>query len=263
MRLRTALISALLLTLALPVAAYTVYLKDGSKIVTKERYRVQGAQAILTLPNGTQTFIPLNSIDVPRTEKENKDDIGTALVIEGGQARQARPGEISSDRDRQKDKRLADLIDERAVSTRKLPEARRVTAEQTKTQGSVGSTGPDLMGHSRRPYPQAQIAAQIEALLDAAGVAGASVYQGTASGRPFIELPATSEAEVMLGIKAGAEALLKTQASFPGQVSAFELLMVTPNDERAGQFLMTPDHATELVNKRVSATAYFMEHVQF
>lgn len=89
------------------------------------------------------------------------------------------------------------------------------------------------------------------------------VYQGTSTGRPLLKVPANSEAEVMLGIRAGADVLLKTQAAFPGRVSAFELLLVTASNERGGQFLITPDHATDLVNKKMSLTAFFMENVQF
>lgn len=261
MRLRNLGMSALLLTLTSPAWAYTVYLKDGSKIIAKERYRVKGDQAVLILPNGTETSIPANSIDIKKTEAENRDDIGTALVIEGGKARQARPGEIQSEQDRNRDKRLADLIAERAVATRKLPEARRENTESTPV--TSGSGNPDLSTLARRPYQEADIASQIEAALDAAGVAGASVFQGTASSRPFVFFSANSEAEVMAGITAGADALLKVQQLFPGRVSALELLMVTTNNERAGQFLLTPDQASDLVNKRVSPTAFFMENVQF
>lgn len=261
MKLRNLGLLALLLTFTSPAWAYTVYLKDGSKIVTKERYRVKGDQAVLILPNGTETSIPANSIDVKKTEAENRDDIGTALVIEGGKARQARPGEIQSEQDKSRDKRLADLIAERAVATRKLPEARRDRAESTSLTGSGGS--PDLTTLTRRPYQEAEIASQIEAALDAAGVAGASVFQGTASSRPFVFFNTNSEAEVMAGITAGADALLKVQQLFPGRVAALELLMVTSNNERAGQFLLTPDQASDLVNKRISPTAFFMEYVQF
>jgi hypothetical protein len=53
--------------------SYKIFLKDGSQISAKEKYIIKGDRAIITLPNGTQTFILLSNIDVPRTERENND----------------------------------------------------------------------------------------------------------------------------------------------------------------------------------------------
>ena len=46
-------------------------------------------------------------------------------------------------------------------------------------------------------------------------------------------------------------------------MAAFELLFTTPARERAGQFVLTPDMATELVAKKVDVTAFFVRNVQF
>ena len=37
---------------------YVVYLKDGSTITAKGKYRIENGRAIITLPNGTQSFVP-------------------------------------------------------------------------------------------------------------------------------------------------------------------------------------------------------------
>ena len=61
----------LVLGLAIPAHAYTIYLKDGSTLIAKEKYRVEEGKAIITLQNGTQTFIDASEIDVARTERTN------------------------------------------------------------------------------------------------------------------------------------------------------------------------------------------------
>jgi hypothetical protein len=39
--------------------------------------------------------------------------------------------------------------------------------------------------------------------------------------------------------------------------------MTTPERERAGQFLLTPELASDLVAQRVEVTAFFIDNVQF
>ena len=74
---------ALCLWLAAPAAAYTIFLKDGSRIVSREKYRIQGDRAIVILENGTQTFIKATEIDVARTDQANTgSNYGTAYELD-------------------------------------------------------------------------------------------------------------------------------------------------------------------------------------
>ncbi len=256
----TALLALAMLLLAMPLAAYTVYLKDGSKIIIKEKYRVQGGNAILTLPNGTQSSIPLNSIDVAKTDQANAADYGTALVIEGGETRALKPGERST---APRQKRLADLITERGVATRDLPTARRPSGAEEALAAASAAGWPDLMNLDRKSHPDRELAAQLEALFYGAGLPGTHVYEGTTGSRAFVELSAATEAEVLRALEVGADLLLKAQQSFPGRVSSFELLMVSPAKERGGQFLLSPEQAAAIVGKKVDLVAFFLSNVQY
>ncbi len=252
------LLSALLF--AAPLAAYTVYLKDGSKIITKEKYRVRGSQAILTLPNGTETSYPLNAIDVVKTDQVNQSDYGTALVIEGGQARPLKAGERT---EVPRQKRLADLISQGEVATRQLPTARRAPADPQAVAASASSPWPDLMRFDRQLHPDRELVTQLEALFSGAGLTGTGIYQGTAGARALVELPTANEPEVLRALEIGADVLLKAQAALPGRVASFELLMVTPAKERGGQFLLTPEQAAAIVAKKVDPVVFFLTNVQF
>src|SRR4028119_2010381 len=79
--LRWATLATLAFLTAGPLAAYTIYLKDGSTVQSKGKYRVQNGKAYITLPNGTQTFIDAKEIDVKRTDEANKADYGGNAVI--------------------------------------------------------------------------------------------------------------------------------------------------------------------------------------
>ncbi len=61
----------LLLLFAVPGAAYVVFLKDGSQIVTKEKYSVEGARATLVLPGGSEVSYAAAEIDFERTLEAN------------------------------------------------------------------------------------------------------------------------------------------------------------------------------------------------
>ena len=57
-RLLTALAATIATLVAAPALAYTIYLKDGSQIVSKTKYVVRGDKAIIVLPSGTETQLP-------------------------------------------------------------------------------------------------------------------------------------------------------------------------------------------------------------
>src|SRR5947199_1264929 len=59
-------------TLLLAASAYTIFLKDGSSLVARQKYTVQNGRAIIILLNGTETFVALDKIDIPRTDAANK-----------------------------------------------------------------------------------------------------------------------------------------------------------------------------------------------
>lgn len=73
-RLAEALVA--LLVAVSPLSAYTIVLRDGSTVQAQSPYRVEGERAVITLQNGTQTFLSLSEIDVERTAAANRD--GTA-----------------------------------------------------------------------------------------------------------------------------------------------------------------------------------------
>src|SRR5215203_7156348 len=101
-------------------AGYVVYLKDGSSVTAKEKYRIENGRALITLLNGTQTFIPASNIDAKRTEEANKGGHGSAVVLPG------EPQDVGGPAgQRVKDKTLADLISSKVAVPRDLPTSKR------------------------------------------------------------------------------------------------------------------------------------------
>ena len=243
----------------LAAGGYTIVLKDGSTIVAKEKYRIEGTRAIITQLNGTQTFVRADQIDVPRTEAANRNGYGSAVVIPGSpQDVGTPPAQI------EKDRTLSDLARGGTASTREIPTTRRDKGEPVPGKLIKTKAGYlDLSTLPRKAYTHADLAAEMQQFFRGQGIEEVEIYQGTQTDRPLLEITTNSEGSVFKALSTTANALLHMREAFPGKIAAFEVLLTTPSRERAGQFVLTPDMATDLVSKKVEVTAFFVKNVQF
>ena len=262
-RLLVTTAAALLLLLAAgPALAYTIYLKDGQKIVAREKHKVVDGKAIITLVNGTQSFIDASEIDVRRTEQANRTDYGgTAVVLED--SREVATPQRQAAADQQK-KTLKDLIARKEAGPRDLPVARRETRES-----AAAATGKTLAGYqdfasrTRKPYTDVAVAGELQGFFRGQGIEDAQIYQGTAGDRPFVELTTNSEGSVFRALTVAANALVQARDRHAGRLAALELLLTTPSRERAGQFVLTPELAADLLARRIEISQFYVENVQF
>lgn len=253
---RPFLISVLALALAAPLSAYTVYLKDGRTIQTKDKPRIVNGRALVVLLNGTEAAFDAREIDAKRTEEMNKKNLGAAEIIDGGPSGNP-PAPAAQP---QSPSRLTDLA-ARGVGPRDAP-ARRGSSSPT-AAGRTAAGFPDFLTTPRNPYPDAAVSSELRNFFLGQKVEGVAIYQGTQSGRPLAEITTSSEGSVFKALSVGANAVLHIRDRFPQAVSGLELVMVTPARERAGQFILTPDMAEDLVAKRVNLVAFYLDNVQF
>jgi hypothetical protein len=250
-------LATLLALCATPLAAYTVFLKDGSNISARVKYEVRNGKALIILTNGTQTFIDASQIDVARTEAANRGkdygatDISNTRVV---------PGEEPPP---PADKSLTDLIATHRPSSRQLPSARRAR-EAVPGQTVRSKAGYlDLSTLQHAPYARADVTADLQQFFRSQGVDEVEFWNGSQPDRLLIEVTAASEGSVFQSLTAGANALLRVRERFPQAVEAIELLMKTPSREKAGQFVLTPEVATAIVAKNAALPAFFVANVQF
>ena len=239
-------------------SSYTIILKDGSTIVAKEKYRIEGTRAIITQLNGTQTFVRADQIDVTRTEAANRGGYGSAVVIPGSpQDVGTPPAQV------EKDKTLADLA-RGGASAREIPTIRRDKNEAVPGRLIKTKAGYlDLSTLPRKPYTHADLTAEMQQFFHGQGIEEVEIYEGSQGDRPLLEITTNSEGSVFKALSITANALLHMRDAFPGKIAAFEVLLTTPSRERAGQFVLTPDMATDLVSRKVDVTAFFVKNVQF
>ena len=241
------------------VTGYTIVLKDGATIIAKEKYRIEKGKAVITQLNGIQTFVRADQIDVARTEAVNREGLGSAVVIPGS------PQDVGTvPAQPQKDKTLADLIATKTAAPRDLPQTRRDKNEAV--AGRLGKTRAgffDLSTLPRKPFAHADVTSQLQQFFHAQGIDEVEIYEGTQGDRPMIEITTNSEGSVFKALSIAANALLHVRDTAPGKVPVFELLLTTPSRERAGQFVLTSEMASDLVSRKVDVTSFFLKNVQF
>ena len=267
--LRTALILVLVVAVAGPALAYTIYLKDGTHQVAREKYRVEGDRAYFTLQNGTLTFLPLSEIDVERTEAANQRDVGTARILEGGRVKEV-PIEDVQRRNRQERPSLRDLITSGAAGpsnvaepepTEQVPSSGRGTEEDELPRTPAGYV--DLEALEKDAFPDSDLTARLRDLFARRELDDVEVFRGTTDRRPLVEVITGSEAGVFRSIVVASSGLLQLREQDPERIEAVELLLTTPSGARAGQFVLTPEAARQLLSREIDVTSFFLEYVQF
>jgi hypothetical protein len=269
-RLAGAGLAFALLLAAAPLAAYVIYLKDGSSLQAREKYREQGGLALITLPSGAQTTLPLAQIDVARTEASNASDFGSATVLRGPASTptpvitQRRPslGELAAQR------RLQPQPSPPSRSTTTAPAADRAPAPAVPEapRGGLAKTSAgyvDFMRAPRTPVSRVDLATTVAEMLRSYGLANVGIYAGSTPRRLLLDVSTNSEGGVFQAVAASAQAMLTLESKQRGTIEALELFLATDNRQRAGQFLITPERAQELATKRLDLTAFYLKYVEF
>jgi hypothetical protein len=255
--LHAGLLAVLLLLCAGPLAAYTIWLKDGTSVAARGKYQVKNGKAIITLVNGEQSSLDAALIDVARTEAANRGkdygatDLGNTRVMPGEEP--APPA----------DKSLHDLVATHRPSSRELPAAKRTSAAATAQAARSRGGFLDLSTLQHVPYAGTEVAVALQQFFRSQGIEEVQIWSGTQPDRPLVEVTAGSEASVFQSLTASANALLRLRERFPQAVAALEVVMKTPAREKAGQFVLTPEIASDLVAKKVEVAAFFVAYVQF
>jgi len=239
---------ALFLLGGLPLAAYTIYLKDGSHIIAKQKYKVEGKRAIITLPSGTESFLDLAQIDVPKTDEANRQNFGTALVLNDGKLTNSKPAPPPP-----KERTLGDLIEQRQVG----PNIGLAEGEANRAGGATPSSV------TPKPYPDTEIVDRITHYLSARGLQQIVVLRGDRLERPRIDIVTDSESAVFRALEAGATLLAQLRQDHPKSILALALHLHTSSGEHAGDFILTPERASELLGGEEEVSEFYVRHVQF
>lgn len=269
---RRILLTLALLLWAVPALAYTVYLKDGQQIIAKSEYQVRDGKAYITLVNGTQTQIDLDEIDIEKTRKANAGAAyGSAVILEDGRTEEV----PAPPRKEKQEETLSDLIrkgeagpaNAPANAPGSAPTGRSASPRAEAPGGSQRTATPagyvDLLALPRRPADNEALAQTLESAFREGQMQQVKVYQGTQPDRPLVEVTTDSESAVLRALAVGASVLHRMRERYPEDLAGLELLMVTPDRRRGGQFQLTPQQAAALLQREIDPGTFFLENVQF
>lgn len=239
---RAALALLALLVVAPALFAYVVKLKDGSLVFARAPYTVKGTRAIITLENGTVTQIDLEKIDVPGTEKYNRENFGNVIAIDTPQEKVFRmPTPV-----RESNNPLQDLIKEKRGHL------------DRPTPGPAGMP-PGAFARSAAAQPDPIVQAAFAHVFEGTGQ---SQYRVTNHrGKTRLLATADSEQAVFDMLSASARAVLA--AAERGRSAPVEIVLTTASGESAGTFEMTAAAAKLVVDRVVSVQDYFVRNVIF
>jgi hypothetical protein len=261
--LAAAFIAALLLA-GSPLLGYTIFLKDGSKLEARQKYTVSGATALITLPSGAQTTLPMAQIDVARTQASNATDYGDATIVNQP------PPAAAPAASQPPAPSLAELASRGHGLPPPAPRAAATAAPATPVveiaKGAFTHTTAgfvDFLRAPRTPVMHVALGATLSDALHAHGVENAAIYEGSAPRRLLIEITTNSEGAVFQAVNAAARAMADVEAKQPGALEGVELFLATDRRARAGQFFITPARAQELTSRQIDLTGFYVKYVEF
>ncbi len=239
---RAALAILALFLFASAAFAYVVKLKDGSLVFARAPYTVKGKRAILTLQNGTVTQIDLDKIDVPGTEKYNRENFGNVISID---APEEQPKQLPTPIARSS-RPLGDLVRPRQTGLG-LP-----------TPGPAASAGSGAAGEAGQSVDPG-VQAAFSRVFEEIGIA--RYRMSSDRGKTRLSATANSEQEVFNVIAASARAI--TEAVSRGRPATVEIVMTTATGEPAGTLEMTPEQARLIASRATTIQDYFVRNVIF
>lgn len=247
------------LVLATAAEAYTLVLKDGSKVIARDEPRIENGRALFTMQNGAAGSLDATQIDIDKTVAANKGkEYGTGLVLDPTVTALPQANKPAEQR-----LTLSQYIAKNEGSLRELPAAKRATRQQgvppTKTKAGFD----DLFEWDRQDLSDMDLAGEIKRFYRAQGIEEIGTYSGSQRKRVLIEVATNSEAALFLALEVGAKAMLELERTRGNAVDALELVMRGPNRSRGGQFVMTRELAADIVAKPKETAVFFVRNVQF
>jgi len=234
---RSLLFLAVLLLGASNALAFNVLLKNGSIIFAREPYTVKGTKAIITLQNGTIVSYDLDQIDVPGTERYNKENPGNVIAIDSGDSHAA-PAPTA-----QPTQSLLQYIREKKV-TLGAPAPKSAVASAGGSAASFQNVDPII----EEPFHR---------ILDGASI---SQYRLTTY-RGKVRLLATANTEEAVFNTLAAAARVLADLTSRGREVTIDIVLTTSGGESAGSFEMNPEQARLIVNGSLTTADYFIRNV--
>jgi len=225
-------------------AVYVIILRNGNRVVAQEKYQVKGANAIFRNKTGTLMSVPLDQIDVARTERVNSLNLGDAVALEW--VDEAGPTPVPTP----------------TPSVATLGKIRRgLAAPEADAARPTPTPG---ISFRDRPYKDRQVEQAFTEGLERSHLYLYRMSEGTRPEYFFIEIQVSGQPEVLKALDAVATTYHILNQTAPDRSPArVEIQMLNEAGREAGLFRLSTEDAAELALKKISAEDFFVKHVIF
>ena len=226
-------------------ALYVIVLRNGSRVVAKEKYQVKGATAVFTTKIGTVTSLPLSQVDVAATEKLNALNLGDAQTLDWvDNDQQAKPT---------------------PTPTPPVAGVGKIKPGIAKTEGFAArpTPTPGIMFHENH-YRDAKVEEAFEQGLESYHLYLNRTSAGTQPAYLFIEIQVNGQPETLRALQAVCTTYKVLADKAPDRLpERVEVQMLNESGREAGVFRLSIADATELVSGKVTPESFFVQHVIF
>ena len=226
------------------MAVYVLILRNGARVVAKDKYQVKGPNALFVTKIGTYTSIPLSQVDVNATEKANSQGLGDAQLLAWVDAKKVEPTPTPT------------------------PPITALGHIQEGVAAKVGEAAlptptPGITFRETR-YHDPQVDEAFQQGLESYHLYLYRTSQGTKPGYLFIEISVNGQPETLKALMAVAETYELLAKKAPDRLpERVELQMLNEAGKEAGVFRLSVADAAELATGKVTPENFYVQHVIF
>ena len=226
------------------MAVYVIILRNGARVVAKDKYQVKGPNALFVTKIGTYTSIPLSQVDVTATEKANSQGLGDAQLLAWVDAKKVEPTPTPT------------------------PPITALGHIQEGVAAKVGEAAlptptPGITFRETR-YHDPQVDEAFQQGLESYHLYLYRTSQGTKPGYLFIEISVNGQPETLKALMAVAETYQLLAKKAPDRLpERVELQMLNEAGKEAGVFRLSVADAAELATGKVTPENFYVQHVIF
>jgi hypothetical protein len=253
--------AALALLFASDLSAYVIYLKDGTRLTSKEKPTVQGDRLLFVTKIGVMQSVPVADFDRKKTEEMNRlsSASGDAYVLTTPR------GDVPIEADQKES--LSEFIRKNNSSNLVLKEE-KPSGIHTQSEAAAAAAAPaaapekNIMEKGLPPGPSLEsgVSDAFVRALESSGLKNPRLVSIPHGVR--IQAVTDNEQQVFAALGATARGLKEARAAGKA-IDRAEIWLVTSNSQSAGHFEMSPEDADALLNGKIGAAKYFVGNVIF
>jgi hypothetical protein len=226
------------------LAVYVVVLRNGTRIVAKDKYQVKGPNAIFVTKIGTLTSIPLSQVDVTATEKANALNLGDAQALDWVDIQRVFPT---------------------PTPTPQMSALGRIRPGIATKEGDAAKPTPTPgVGYRETRYRDPQVDQAFQQGMESYHLYLYRTSEGTQPGYLFLEIQVNGQPETLKALQAVSSTYQLLAEKAPNRLpERVEIQMINEAGKEAGLFRMSVADAAELVSGKVTPDKFFVDHVIF